>query len=571
MDRASLEQDEEDHAWQVARTAGRGLRHFPRNRPLRTVVAEALDLALGPHPFNTTARRLARSVRAFEASALARALILPALLVATFSIGIALRALHLGSIGLNSDEVVYSGQAAALADVPELSDIFPLFRAHPMLFQLFISVGYLLGVGSVFGRFLAAGFGIATVYLVYKLGSLLYGRKSGAIAALFMALMPYHVIVSRQALLDAPLALFSTLSMYCLARYAHSGRAVWLYTTGAAMGLTFLSKEPGILLLGAIYAFFALSPSARFRIKDLVLSIGVMLLVIAPFPLSMVLSQRTGTGQSYLVWQLLRRPNHDWLFYPSTVPEAMGPLLILVALAGLWLLRRHTSWRETLLLSWIVVPLAFFQLWPVKGYQYLLPIAPAVVILAARPLGSLASQINISLRDRRVNGIVLAPLVAVIVAASLMIPSWGAIESSASDGFLAGSGGVPGGREAGEWLRANAPADATLLTLGPSMANILEFYGHRRAYGLSVSPNPLHRNPSYEPVLNPDFSIRSSEIQYVVWDAFSASRSSHFSDKILGYVDRYKGRAVHTETISVETADGAKAEKPAIIIYEVRP
>ena len=31
---------------------------------------------------------------------------------------------------------------------------------------------------------------------------------------------------------------------------------------------------------------------------------------------------------------------------------------------------------------------------------------------------------------------------------------------------------------------------ATMLAIGPSMANILEFYGHRRAYGLSVSPNP---------------------------------------------------------------------------------
>jgi len=96
-----------------------------------------------------------------------------------------------------------------------------------------------------------------------------------------------------------------------------------------------------------------------------------------------------GGGQkagNYLVWQLFRRPNHDWLFYPTVVPDAIGPLVVLVAVAGLFLLRRETSWREKLLVGWIVVPVVFFQLWPVKGYQYLLPIAPAFTILAGRTL-----------------------------------------------------------------------------------------------------------------------------------------------------------------------------------------
>ena len=100
------------------------------------------------------------------------------------------------------------------------------------------------------------------------------------------------------------------------------------------------------------------------------------MLVVAPFPLSLMLAGRTGTGESYLTWQLFRRPNHDWLFYPQTVPEVIGPLVLLAAAMGLWLLRREGSWRERLLLCWIAVPVAFFQLWPVKGFQYLLPIAP---------------------------------------------------------------------------------------------------------------------------------------------------------------------------------------------------
>ena len=231
-----------------------------------------------------------------------------------------------------------------------------------------------------------AALGVATVYLVYELGRLLYGRPAGLIAALLMALMPYHVVVTRQVLLDGPMTFFATLTLLLLARFVLTGRRWWLYGAGAAMGLTLLSKETSIVLLGAIYAFLALTPELRVRLRDLAVSMGVMGLVIAPFPLSLMLAGRTGTGESYLTWQLFRRPNHDWLFYFTTVPEAIGPLVVLAAVVGLWLLRREASWRETLLVSWIAVPVAFFWLWPVKGFQYLLPIAPALAVLAASAL-----------------------------------------------------------------------------------------------------------------------------------------------------------------------------------------
>jgi hypothetical protein len=109
------------------------------------------------------------------------------------------------------------------------------------------------------------------------------------------------------------------------------------------------------------------------------------------------------------------------------------------------------------------------------------------------------------------------------------------------------------------------------MTIGPSMANIIEFYGQRKAYGLSVSANPLHRNPSYEPILNPDLQIRNSNLQYIVWDSFSASRSSFFSNQVLAYVKKYHGRVVHTQSITVNDGHGNIVVTPVIIIYEVHP
>jgi len=252
------------------------------------------------------------------------------------------------------------------------------------------------------------------------------------------------------------------------------------------------------------------------------------------------------------------------------VPPAIGVLVIVAAIAGLWLLRRENTWREKLLVLWILVPVAFFQLWPTKGFQYLLPIAPAFAVLAARAMTRLPAN-PIRVLQWQIPEHFPRFIILVLIALTLFTPSWERIAPSESDTFLAGSGGVPGGRETGAWVAAHIPRGATFMTVGPSMANIIQFYGQRRAYGLSVSPNPLHRNPSYEPVSNPDFQIRTGSLQYLVWDSFSAARSTFFSEKLLQYVHRYNGRALYTYTVTLRTPQGDLVEKPVIIVYEVRP
>jgi len=278
----------------------------------------------------------------------------------------------------------------------------------------------------------------------------------------------------------------------------------------------------------------------------------------------------TRSGKNYLVWQLFRRPNHPWDFYPSTVPEAIGFLVIAAAILGLWFLRHEKSWRERLLLCWILIPATFFQIWPTKGFQYLLPIAPPIAVLAGRAIARWWPE-DFSLLSLRIRRSWIKTGTVLVIALSILLSSMQIIRPATTGTFIAGTGGVPGGREAGEWIRKNIPEGATLMTIGPSMANILQFYGHRRAYGLSVSPNPLRRNPSYPPILNPDMQIRNGDIQYVVWDSYSAERSTFFSEGVLRFAKRYHGRVIHTQSVKVTLADGTVVDKPVIVIYEVRP
>lgn len=493
-------------------------------------------------------------------------------LIAIVAVGVLLRTWLLMDLGFNSDEAVYAGQAASIAGDTSLLPYFPIFRAHPLLFQTLLSIPYQLGTSPVIGRLMSVAIGIVTILVVYATGAMLYGRRVGLLSAAIVAVMPYHVLVTRQVLLDGTLALFATTSLFFMAKFGQTRQVLWLYASFGAMGLTVLSKESGIIFFGAIYVFVALFGNVR--IRQLILAMTIFVVVALPFPLSVAFSGRSSTAEQYLSWQLFRRPNHDWSFYLTVVPPAIGLLVVAMALYTIVVFRRRGTWRETLLMPWILVPLLFFELWPVKGFQYLLPIAVPIAILAARGLialvdGGLPLPQRMS-RVRHQKWVAVAAIGLVLV--SLLVPSWFQIQPARADGeFLAGTGGVPGGREAAEWIGENVPEGAQLLAIGPSMANIIQFYGKRKTLGLSVSPNPLHRNPVYEPVNNPDLQIRSNDFQYLVWDSYSAGRSDFFASRLLRYAERYHGRIIHTESIAVQAGDGTTIDMPVIVIYEVRP
>ncbi len=148
--------------------------------------------------------------------------------------------------------------------------MFPVFRAHPLLFQTLLSFVLRLDDSELAARVFAATIGVAAVAMTFLLGSRLYGRKAGLMAAVLLAVMPYHVIVSRQVLLDGLMTLCATATLYCVVRYCGRLRSqAGSLAAGSMMGASILSKETSIVLLGGLYAFFALTRSARLRVRHL--------------------------------------------------------------------------------------------------------------------------------------------------------------------------------------------------------------------------------------------------------------------------------------------------------------
>lgn len=478
------------------------------------------------------------------------------------AVALAVRVWNLDRVGFNSDEVVYSSQAALLAGKSQYEQLFTLFRAHPLLFQSLLSLVYRVSMSDYLARLLSVLFGLGTVLACFWAARALYGRRVALVAAAIVAVMPYSVIVTRQVLLDGPMVFFATLALGLMARFVETRRPEWLYATSVALGLTFLTKETGILVAVAVYTFVVLTPQLRIRTREILVSLAILGAFVVVFPLAVALGKQSRTGGDFFLWQVLRRPNHGFGFYFDHVPTALGIGVVVVAIVTLWVLRHERTWRESLLLCWIVVPTIFFLLWPVKGYQYLLPIAPAVAVLAARGLAALPTKGRIGPGRGKVPAALVTAVIGVAVAATLLVPTWTAIRPTTDATVDAGAGGVPGGREAGTWIGARAPIGAEVMTIGPSMSNLVRYFGGRESHGLSVSPNPLHRNPVYEPVGNADLRLRRGEIQYLVWDATSAHRSPRFASKLLELARKYHGHVVHREQVG---------GRDAIVVYQVRP
>jgi hypothetical protein len=481
-------------------------------------------------------------------------------LVTALGAAAALRLTDLGAVGLNSDEAVYAAQSASLAGNPHFAGLFRVVRAHPLLLQVLMSPLYRDGVPDTPGRYVSAAFGIGTVALVYALGRLLYDHRAGAVAALLVAVMPYHVLVTRQVLLDGPMTFFSTAAMVCLAQATRTDRGRWVVAAGGCVGLAALSKETGVILLAGAFLFLSLTNRLCRPVRHLVGGAGLALGMAYAYPLLTSLAGGGRSGQSYLVWQLTRRPNHGAGFYAGAF-ASMGAVLVLVAVVGLLARRvsgRDLGWQEALLLSWAAAPLVFFEVWPVKGFSYLLPVAPVVALLAARVLCAAVAETG----WRRV----LRAAATAGCVVGLLVPAVGVVASPATSG-LAGAGGLPGGREAGRWVATHVPAGDQLMTIGPSMANLIQFYSGYRSDGLSVSPNPLHRNPSYRPIINPDAALRSGAYQYVVWDAYSAGRSPRFAARAVALAERFHGRVVHTERGWFK----GRPDQALVVVYAVTP
>ncbi|SEV88984.1 glycosyltransferase family 39 protein [Natrinema salifodinae] len=205
----------------------------------------------------------------------------------------ALRLFRLGSESYWLDEVV--SVTLVTSNTPsELLVSVPGNDPHPPLYYLLLS-GWaaIFGTSEVAARLLSALVGIATVLVLYALGRRLFDREVGAIAALFVAVSPFHIWYSQEVRMYNLLALLTALSFYWFVQL-HRERPdeigvrddiVYVVST-VLLGYTHVFGLFAILAQN-LYVFsrpvVRIAPRSRLTIRRWIALEGITALLLAPW------------------------------------------------------------------------------------------------------------------------------------------------------------------------------------------------------------------------------------------------------------------------------------------------
>lgn len=80
----------------------------------------------------------------------------------------------------------------------------------------------LLADTILLGRYVLVGIALVTIVLVYRIGHLLFGRASGLLAALFLAIAPAHVAWAQRLRPDEIAAFLTVVILYLSVKILHS-------------------------------------------------------------------------------------------------------------------------------------------------------------------------------------------------------------------------------------------------------------------------------------------------------------------------------------------------------------
>ncbi len=219
-----------------------------------------------------------------------------ATLIAIIWLGVLLRLWQLGQIppGLNFDEAKYGTDAISIVEGQGFPGFPANFGREPLFSYAVAGAFLLLGVSPWAVRFVSAAAGLLTIPAIYILARRLVSDQPdnrreaiALLAALLLAVLPWHYSVSRMAFRAILVPLFSALAFYGLWRGLQTQRQRWIIMAGIFTGASLHTYQAARLipfLVVIALCLFALRYRHRFTwvVKETVLVGVVAVIVFAP-------------------------------------------------------------------------------------------------------------------------------------------------------------------------------------------------------------------------------------------------------------------------------------------------
>jgi 4-amino-4-deoxy-L-arabinose transferase-like glycosyltransferase len=280
-------------------------------------------------------------------------------------------------------------------------------------------------------RAISAGFGSATLGLVYVLGARLYSRPIGALGAAFLAVCVLHVRDSHFFTSDVPFAFFVVATVLAAAAIAGGGGPGSYVLAGLGLGAGLATKQTTLMVVPALVTAHLVALAGHREWTDrlsprrwapLALALAVAagsFVALDPF---VVLAPKQFLAMQRETWELvsgLNQPHYTFQFTGTTLGYwftnllyfGMGPFLEAAAVLGvLWAAVRRRA-GDLLLLSFVLPYLYWVGGGYMKFVRYAVPLLPFLCLLGARALldlGERAAVPHARLTLRAATAVVLA-------------------------------------------------------------------------------------------------------------------------------------------------------------------
>lgn len=432
------------------------------------------------------------------------------------------------------------------------------------------------------GRLFSVAMGTASVYLVYRLGRVAFGRPAGLLAALFLAVVPLHVAYSHMAVTDVTAVAISLLSFALLQRAVGGAGRRWLVWGAVAAGLATSTKyNLGMLVLPAtIAAVFACREEAARRVAAgsraaLVWVRLILLRVYAPMLAAFVLAspfvvldaprfisdfvrQNRIMDRGWLGFEHVG--NGFWYNLSTNLGGALGVVLLILGIVGVgWALWRRTRF-DLLVAPYVIVYFVYIGTWKELADRYLLPIIPLLIVLAMR---ACLEVVELRPRARRV----VMPLMVAVLAVAFVVPLLASVDF---DRRLSGADVRVGAKQ---WIETHVPQGASIAVenYGPPLVRE-EAAGHYRAAGLdpvAYRVTRLELPAPGEPDARRDLErLREEGVEYVVLSSRVYDRVFAAADVYPGIVAFYRDLDAEAELVK-EFRPGPGESGPVLKLYRI--
>lgn len=272
----------------------------------------------------------------------------------------------------------------------------PRLKKPPLLYWAILLSYKLFGINlfaaRIWGVLSGAGLAMCSCLLYRELF-----RESGILAGLITLGTICMAIEGRRAMLDLPLAFFTSMGVYFAIRWGKSGRRSSLLLSALSLGLSFMVKGPVGLILFGVAAISGLSVFGKWsfafsRWPQIAFASLLVLTICLPWPLAMAYlwPNFSEVVNGEITARHLGTVHSGSPF--STLGGAFGlvfpwSLILIAALIGSVRRVKEAAGQKDLWLSvWFlgsVVPFFFME----SFARYMMPLIPAACVLCASWLG----------------------------------------------------------------------------------------------------------------------------------------------------------------------------------------